>query len=86
VTHPNFSGIWLANLGRSRVGGLAPAKISIKIVHGEDALTQEIAITYQGGEQSRQTVSYAMTGIEFATELRGMPVRVRVFWKRGASA
>ena len=80
----NFSGLWQANLSRSVIAGPAPSKIMMKIAHDEDVLTQEIVITHQNGEQSRQAVSFSMTLPESTAELRGMPLRIRVRWKGSA--
>ena len=80
MIHSNFSGLWQANLSRSRIAGPAPSKIMMKIVHGEDVLTQEVVITHQNGEQNRQAVSFSMTDPESTTELRGVPLTVRVRW------
>ena len=76
----NFSGLWQANLGRTRISGPPPSKIMVKITHGEDVLTQEVVITRQNGEQNRQVLSYSMTDPESTTELRGVPLRTRVRW------
>jgi hypothetical protein len=80
MIHSNFSGLWQANLGRSRIAGPAPSKIVMKIAHSEDALTQEIEVTHQNGEQNRQAVSFSMTEAESTTELRGVPLRICVRW------
>ena len=80
MIHTNFSGLWQANLSRSRMAGPAPSKIMVKIAHGEDVLTQEVVITRQNGEQNRQVVSFSMTDPESVTELRGVPLRIRVRW------
>jgi hypothetical protein len=52
----------------------------MKIAHGEDVLTQEVVITHQNGEQNHQAVSFSMTDPESTTELRGVPLKVRVQW------
>jgi hypothetical protein len=76
----NFSGLWQANLGKSRIAGPAPAKVTMKIEHGENVLSQEVVITHHNGEESRQAVSVSMIDPESTWELRGMTVTVRVRW------
>jgi hypothetical protein len=80
VIRPNFSGLWQANLLKSRSSAPAPAKLMMKIAHGEDDLKQAVLVTRSNGTQERQVLTYSMTDEQLATELRGSPIKLRVRW------
>ena len=81
VTRPNFSGLWQANLDRSRIGPPAPARLMMKIAHGEDELKQAVLVTRPNGAQDRQVLTHSMTEGQYITELRGVPLASQVRWK-----
>jgi hypothetical protein len=80
VIQPNFSGLWQANLNKSHISAPPPAKLMMKIAHGEDDLRQAVLITRSNGTQERQVLTYSMTGALSVTELRGLPLKLRVRW------
>lgn len=49
MIHSNFSGLWHADLGRSRIAGPVPSKMRVKIAHADVVLTQEVMIAYPNG-------------------------------------
>lgn len=76
----NFSGLWQANLRKSRIRAPAPAMLMMKIAHGEDTLRQAVLIRRPNGTQDRQVVAYSMADAATVTEVRGAPVSLRVRW------
>ena len=78
--HANFSGLWQANLDKSRIAGPMPSKIMMKIAHDDDVLNQAVLTTRNTGEQNRLAASFSMIAAESTTELNGVPLRSRVRW------
>ena len=62
--HPDFTGIWKADLTKSRLLGPSPAAIQVKIDHRDPVLFAEMLITAANGGQHR---------IEFAGRTTGEP-------------
>jgi hypothetical protein len=77
---PNFSGLWQGDLSKSHMGEPLPAKLMMKIAHGEEDLRQSILIERSDGTHDRRVFSYSMTGAQSVTELRGLPLKSRVLW------
>jgi hypothetical protein len=80
MTQPNFSGLWQANLDKSHLSAPPPAKLMMKIAHGDDDLRQAVLVTRSDGTQERQVLTYSMTGAQSDIELRGLPLKLRVQW------
>jgi hypothetical protein len=80
MTQPNFSGLWEANLDKSHIRAPLPAKLMMKIAHGEEDLKQAVLVTRPDGTQERQVFTYPMTGVPSDTELHGLPLKVRTQW------
>ena len=80
MIQPNFSGLWLANLDKSHISAPPPAKLLMKIAHGEDDLRQAVLIARSNGTQERQVVTYSMIGEQSDIELHGLPLKVRLRW------
>ena len=80
MSHTNFSGLWHADLSKSRITGPAPSKILIKIAHDADELRQAVLSTRVHGEQDRVAARYSMTAAETTSELHGLRMTSRVRW------
>jgi hypothetical protein len=78
--HTNFSGLWHADLSKCRMSEPLPAKLMMKIAHGEDDLKQAMLIERSNGTHDRRVVSYSMTGAQSVIEARGFPLKFRVLW------
>jgi hypothetical protein len=80
MMQPNFSGLWQADLSNSHMSEPPPAKLMMKIAHGEEDLRQAILIEWSNGTHDRQVLTYSMTGAQSITELRGLPLKSKVLW------
>jgi hypothetical protein len=77
---PNFSGLWCADLSKSHMSQPPPAKLMMKIAHGEEDLRQAILIERSNGTHDRQVLTYSMTGAQSVAELRGLLLKSKVLW------
>lgn len=80
MIYSNFSGLWQADLGKSRIAGSTPSKILMKIAHGNEVLRQAVLTTLESGEEHRLAASFSMTAPQSTTELNGVPITSRVRW------
>src|SRR5579862_1687031 len=79
MTHPDFSGLWQANLEKSRLAGPPPQRVMVKIAQQDSELKQAILLTRADGCEERQAFTYSFAR-ETVTELRGVPLIIQVRW------
>lgn len=75
--NPDFSGIWKANLGRSKLLGPVPTAVLVKIAHSEAELQAEMLIAKRDGSEERLLFRCLTTGEETIGQLSGAPLRSR---------
>lgn len=78
--NPDFSGIWKANLGRSKLLGPVPKAVLVKIAHSEPGLRAEMLIAKMDGSEERRPFRCLTTGEETIGQLSGVPLRTRSRW------
>ncbi len=78
--HPNFSGLWNANLSKSRVLGTPPKSVFFKIEHSHTDLAVEMMIT--DAESGVHPVLFRgpMTGAEAHNDVLGQQWRSCLRW------
>jgi len=81
----NFSGVWKANLEKSKMGGGPPAKTYLAIIEQQGPkLTETIGVWNQRDEERRSTLTYDTSGTKPSMNaLRGVPMRTKVSWDGG---
>jgi hypothetical protein len=52
LAHPDFSGLWQADLARSNLRGESPSRIRVTIDHTDPKLVQKIHVTRKDGTES----------------------------------
>ncbi|MGA2376163.1 MAG: hypothetical protein ABSF72_11630 [Candidatus Sulfotelmatobacter sp.] len=78
----NFTGVWNANLGKSRFLGPSPRTISLRIEQSDPELRQEIVVTKLDGSENRAVFSCWINGEEDRNTLNGMLIRGGARWER----
>ena len=79
----NFSGVWKANLEKSKMGGGPPATGYLAIVEQQtDKLTETIGVRNQRGDERRSKLNYDLSGAKPSMNtLRGVPMKTKVSWE-----
>ena len=79
----NFSGVWKANLEKSKMGGGPPVSNYLAIISQQDnKLSESIGVWNQRGEERRSTLTYDLSGAKPSNNaLRGVPMRSKVSWE-----
>jgi hypothetical protein len=79
----DFSGVWKANLEKSKMGGGPPISSYLAIVGQQDGkLTETVGVWNQRGEERRATYKYDLTGAKPSMNtLRGAPMQTKVSWE-----
>ena len=78
----NFTGVWNADLGKSRFLGASPKAILLKIEQSDSELEQEIAVTKLDGSEDRAVFRCWLNGDQDRNSLNGIPVRGGARWER----
>src|SRR6266702_3365213 len=77
---PNFSGIWKANLERSKLLGPMPKALLATIKHSEPELSVEMLITKPDDSEERLLFKGLTSGEEMVNSVHGVEVRSRSRW------
>ena len=80
VNEVNFSGIWTADLERSKLIGPRPKALLAKISHSEPQLIVEMLITKPDGGEDRLLFRGLTSGEEVVNSVQGIDVRSRSRW------
>ena len=75
----NFTGVWNANLDKSRLSGPLPKAISVKIEQSEAELEEEVTVTRLDGSEER-VVFKCWISEQDRNLLNGRPVRGSARW------
>ena len=73
----DFTGVWKANLEKSRFLGPPPKALTMKIEQSETELHQEIVVTRPDGNEDRMTFNCWINGEQNRNSLNGQPIRER---------
>ena len=79
---PNLSGVWKADLSKSKIGGPAPTNYLMIIEQQDGKLTEKVGIYTQRGEQ-RSSYTYKLDGNPSTNSSRGLPMRTVAKWTDG---
>ena len=79
----NFTGVWNADLGKSRFLGASPKAILLKIEQSDSELEQEVVVTKLDGSEDRAVFRCWLNGDQDRNSLNGIPVRGGARWERG---
>ncbi len=77
----NFTGIWHANLSKSRFLGPPPIAIAVKIEHSDPELQEKILVTKVDGSEERVVFECWTNGKEGKSLLNGSAVRGNARWE-----
>jgi hypothetical protein len=77
----DFSGVWNANLQKSRFLGPLPQAFSVKIAHSEPELKVQITVTRGDGSEDRSVLYCRVNGEQDNYLLNGKPVRGSATWE-----
>jgi hypothetical protein len=76
----DFSGVWKANLEKSKLLGPAPKAMLVKIKHSDPELVEEILITRLDASEDRVVFRCPTTGDEITNSIHGAVLRSRSRW------
>ena len=79
----NFTGLWIANLAKSRFVGPTPQAVSARIDHGESSLDEEIVTTNPDGSQVRALFHCSIDDRHDTCLLNGKVIRGGARWQAG---
>lgn len=79
----NFTGLWIANLAKSRFVGPTPQAVSARIDHRESSLDEEIVITNPDGSQARAVFHCSIEDRHDNCLLNGKVIRGHARWQAG---
>ena len=79
--HPDFTGVWQANIQKSVFRGPAPKRLLNRIEHCEPEFIQEMIVTQASGEEQRLAVCYLTNGEETANAIGGATATTRARWE-----
>ena len=77
----DFSGIWKADLGRSKILGPAPTAIEVTIAHSDPELRSEMAVTKLDGREERVVFTCYTNGQPGKSQLGGKAVDGSARWE-----
>jgi hypothetical protein len=77
----NFTGVWHANLSKSRFLGPLPIAITIKVEHSDPELQEKILVTKFDGNEERVVFKCWTNGKEGKSLLNGRAVRGNARWE-----
>jgi hypothetical protein len=76
----NFSGVWNANLQKSRFLGPSPRAVSVKIVQSDPELKARVTVTRDDGSEDHVVVYCRVNGEPDTYLLNGKPIRGSAQW------
>ena len=76
----NLSGIWKADLKRSKLLGPLPNEMVVQITHSEPALSVEMTIVAMDGREHKIKFQGSTSGEEASNTILGAPWRSRFQW------
>jgi hypothetical protein len=79
---PNLSGVWKANLEKSKMNGPAPSNYLMIIDQQGSKLTEKVGIYGARGEQ-RSSFTFNTDGTPSRNSFRGLPMRTNASWDSG---
>jgi hypothetical protein len=79
----NFTGVWKADLSRSRFLGPPPIALTAKIDHSDPELRLEMLVTKADGSEDRVAFQCLTNGEQGKSLLNGSTVRGNAKWKTG---
>jgi hypothetical protein len=79
---PNLSGVWKANLEKSKMNGPAPSNYLVIIDQQGSKLTENVGIYGARGEQ-RSSFTFNTDGTQSRNSFRGLPMRTKASWDGG---
>ena len=79
---PNFSGTWIADLGRSKFLGPSPKALTVLIEQNHDSLRQELQLTRTDGTEERVIFQFRTNAGESEAMLNGKPTRNNCRWNK----
>jgi hypothetical protein len=77
----DFTGVWKANLEKSRFLGPPPKALTMKIEQSEAELHQEIVVTRPDGNEDRMAFNCWINGDKNRNSLNGQPIRGSAGWQ-----
>jgi hypothetical protein len=77
----DFTGIWNANLAKSKLFGPPPKSIAVKIKHSDPELQQAILLTKLDGSQQRLTFQCSTNGDPDKSRLNDNAIRGHAGWQ-----
>ncbi len=80
-SRPDFSGVWLLNIGKSTLHGEIPRRILVKINHDEPHITQNILVTSADDREERMTFTFTTTGAETTNRLGHGVGHTKAHWR-----
>lgn len=78
--NPDFTGVWKADLQRSKLLGPQPKSVLAKIEHSGQELTAEMLITKADGSEDRLLFRGRTSGEEVTNVVQGLGMRSRLQW------
>jgi hypothetical protein len=76
----DFTGVWEANLRKSRFLGPLPKALLVKIKQSHPELREELVVTRQDGSEDRAVFTCWINGEQNRNLLNGSPVRGSATW------
>ncbi len=77
----NFSGVWNANLQKSKLLGTPPKAVSAKIEQSDFKLQVEMVVTKLDGSEDQVVFTCLLNGEQGKNLLNGRPVRGGATWE-----
>jgi hypothetical protein len=79
---PNLSGVWKANLEKSKLNGPVPNSYLV-IIDQQASKLEEITGMYGARGEQRASFTYNLDGKPSMNSFRGLPMRVQASWEGG---
>lgn len=77
---PDFSGVWKADLQRSKLIGPSPKTLVARIRHSGAELAAEMVLTRLDGRQDQLLFRGRMSGEDASNVVQGVEMRSRLQW------
>jgi hypothetical protein len=78
--NPHFSGVWKANLEKSKLLGPTPKAFTVIINHSEPELIVDMLVTKTDGSDDRMLFRGITSGEEVTNTVYGAPMRSQLRW------
>lgn len=79
---PNFSGVWKADLGKSKLNGPAPSDYLMILEQQDGKLVESVGVYTQRGEQ-RSKFTFKTDGSPSINSFHGLTMRTQASWSGG---